>query len=135
MVPSPLWDLIWFSLLFSYLSPLVVVTRSLAEFPMFRLTGLLALVSAVSLVVASYSNHTIFQDTATGITLRYVSNSGICETTPGVKQYSGYADFGNGNVRDPLPCIAAVADTFSVPLLVVLRGPQKSYDGADGTLA
>jgi len=105
---------------------------------MFRLTGLLALASAVSLVVASSapdSEYTIFQDAATSIALRYVSNSGICETTPGVEQHSGYADFGNGNVRDPLPCIAAIADTFSVPLLVVLRGPQKSYDGADGTLA
>src|SRR5947208_1872144 len=105
---------------------------------MLRLTCLLALASAVSFVVASYApdnKHTIFQDAATGITLRYVSNSGICETTPGVKQHSGYADFGNGNVRDPLPCIAAIADTFSVPLLVVLRGPQKSYDGASGTLA
>lgn len=29
---------------------------------------------------------------ATGI--RYVKNSGICETTPGVKQISGYIDVG-----------------------------------------
>jgi hypothetical protein len=26
--------------------------------------------------------------------LRYVTNSGICETTPGVTQYSGYVDVG-----------------------------------------
>jgi hypothetical protein len=26
--------------------------------------------------------------------LRYVANSGICETTPGVNQYSGYIDVG-----------------------------------------
>ena len=26
--------------------------------------------------------------------LRYVANSGICETTPGVNQYSGYLDVG-----------------------------------------
>ena len=26
--------------------------------------------------------------------LRYVANSGICETTPGVTQYSGYIDVG-----------------------------------------
>jgi len=39
-----------------------------------------------------------FQDNNTGITLNYVSNSGICEQTPGVGQYSGYADFGNNNV-------------------------------------
>ena len=40
----------------------------------------------------------IFQDNNTGVTLNYVSNSGICEQTPGVGQYSGYADFGNNNV-------------------------------------
>ena len=28
------------------------------------------------------------------MSLRYVANSGICETTPGVKQYSGYIDVG-----------------------------------------
>jgi hypothetical protein len=28
------------------------------------------------------------------LTLRYVNNSGICETTPGVHQMSGYIDIG-----------------------------------------
>jgi len=31
-----------------------------------------------------------FKDT----NLRYVKNSGICETTPGVSQYSGYVEVG-----------------------------------------
>jgi hypothetical protein len=29
-----------------------------------------------------------------GVTLRFVNNSGICETTPGVHQMSGYVDIG-----------------------------------------
>ena len=29
-----------------------------------------------------------------GTDLRYVKNSGICETTPGVTQYSGYVEVG-----------------------------------------
>ena len=38
--------------------------------------------------------HTIFEHEATGARLDYVSNSGICETTPGVAQHSGYLNVG-----------------------------------------
>jgi len=38
--------------------------------------------------------HTIFEHEATGARLDYVSNSGICETTPGVAQHSGYLKVG-----------------------------------------
>ena len=55
---------------------------------------------------------TVFRDADTGITLSYVSNSGVCEQTPGVGQYSGYADFGNNNVSRPLICLADLADAF-----------------------
>jgi hypothetical protein len=47
-----------------------------------------------------------FKDANTGVTLTYVSNSGICEQTPGVGQYSGYANFGYNNVRVPLSLIS-----------------------------
>lgn len=40
--------------------------------------------------------HTVVKDTTTNATLDYVTNSGVCETTPGVNQYSGYLDVGNG---------------------------------------
>lgn len=36
-----------------------------------------------------------FEHEATGARLDYVNNSGICETTPGVNQYSGYLSVGN----------------------------------------
>ncbi|TAQ91182.1 hypothetical protein B7494_g565 [Chlorociboria aeruginascens] len=42
-------------------------------------------------------NHTVFEHAATGATLAFVTNSGICETTPGVNQYSGYLTVGTEN--------------------------------------
>lgn len=35
-------------------------------------------------------NSTVLEHAATGVKLEFVTNSGICETTPGVNQYSGY---------------------------------------------
>ncbi|KAF7557505.1 hypothetical protein G7046_g6023 [Stylonectria norvegica] len=37
---------------------------------------------------------TVFKHAATSSSLEYVTNSGICETTPGVNQYSGYISVG-----------------------------------------
>lgn len=43
--------------------------------------------------------HTVFEHEATGAKLDFVTNSGICETTAGVNQYSGYLSVGdNGNM-------------------------------------
>ncbi|KAK8140802.1 hypothetical protein G3M48_001833, partial [Beauveria asiatica] len=39
--------------------------------------------------------YNVFEHAATGTSLKYVSNSGICETTPGVNQYSGYQTVGD----------------------------------------
>ena len=36
------------------------------------------------------AKHTVFDHRVTNNASDYVSNSGICETTEGVKQYSGY---------------------------------------------
>jgi hypothetical protein len=84
---------------------------------------LLVLASVAYFVIASHvpaSKHAqeiiddveynVFEDAHTGITFRYVPNSGVCETTSGVKQHSGYANFGNDNVSDPLRCIATLVD-------------------------
>ncbi|KAE9368214.1 carboxypeptidase-like protein S1 [Stipitochalara longipes BDJ] len=40
-------------------------------------------------------DHTIFEHEATGAKIDFVTNSGICETTPGVNQYSGYLSVGS----------------------------------------
>ena len=37
---------------------------------------------------------TIFKDGTTGSRLIFKTNTGICETTPGVNQFSGYLDVG-----------------------------------------
>lgn len=36
----------------------------------------------------------VFEHAATGARMEFVKNSGICETTPGVNQYSGYLSVG-----------------------------------------
>ncbi|KAI9447571.1 carboxypeptidase S1 [Lactarius indigo] len=73
---------------------------------MFALSTVLAFASATfaiaspdlvdrhSFQVKNGINHTVFEHAATGATLSFVTNSGICETTPGVNQYSGYLSVG-----------------------------------------
>lgn len=59
-------------------------------------------VSHPDLTIDSYTtaediSHNVVTDQAMNTTLDYVKNSGVCETTPGVNQYSGYLDIGDGN--------------------------------------
>lgn len=44
----------------------------------------------ISIVERDGRNFTTLEHAATGVKLDFVTNSGICETTPGVNQYSGY---------------------------------------------
>lgn len=44
----------------------------------------------ISIVERHGRNFTLLEHAATGVKLDFVTNSGICETTPGVNQYSGY---------------------------------------------
>ncbi|CAG8957316.1 hypothetical protein HYFRA_00010739 [Hymenoscyphus fraxineus] len=48
-----------------------------------------------SFVVRDGVERTIFEHEASGATIDFVTNSGICETTPGVNQYSGYVSVGS----------------------------------------
>ncbi|KAK1977907.1 serine carboxypeptidase [Colletotrichum cereale] len=48
-----------------------------------------------SLLSEAGTNFSVFEHAATNSRTRFVANSGICETTKGVKQYSGYFDVGN----------------------------------------
>ena len=67
------------------------------------LSIVLALTSAISTVYAlparteraEADKYITFEHAATGAKVQYVNNSGICETTPGVNQYSGYLSVGN----------------------------------------
>ena len=47
-----------------------------------------------SFVERDGTNFTVFEHAATGAKMEFVTNSGICETTPGVNQYSGYFSVG-----------------------------------------
>ena len=47
-----------------------------------------------SFVERDGQNFTVFEHAATGAKLEFVTNSGICETTSGVNQYSGYLSVG-----------------------------------------
>ena len=54
-----------------------------------------------SFVERDGTNYTVFEHAATGAKLEFVTNSGICETTKGVNQYSGYLSVGqNMNMCD-----------------------------------
>ncbi|KAK3936920.1 Alpha/Beta hydrolase protein [Diplogelasinospora grovesii] len=46
-------------------------------------------------LVSDNTTYTVFEHAATAAKISYVTNSGICETTPGVNQYSGYLTVGN----------------------------------------
>lgn len=55
-----------------------------------------------SFVERDGTNYTVFEHAATGAKMEFVTNSGICETTPGVNQYSGYFSVGtNMNMYAP----------------------------------
>jgi carboxypeptidase D len=49
-----------------------------------------------SIVEEGGVKYTVFEHSATNSVVKFVTNSGICETTPGVNQYSGYFSVGGG---------------------------------------
>src|SRR6266404_4081639 len=78
---------------------------------MFGISTLLTLASAALAVPSQVSTdslstrsingveHTLFEHAATGAKFSFVRNSGVCETTPGVNQYSGYISVSPDVVR------------------------------------
>ena len=83
---------------------------------MFGISGLLALALATftiaspalvdrrSFEVKNGVNYTVFEHAATGSKLSFITNSGVCETTPGVNQFSGYFSVGTNMVNDYSLC-------------------------------
>lgn len=47
-----------------------------------------------SIVERDGTTFNVFEHAATGSRMEFVNNSGICETTPGVTQHSGYFSIG-----------------------------------------
>ena len=82
-----------------------LLTLALAAFT----TASPVLVDKRSFEVKNGVNYTVFEHLATGSKLSFVTNSDVCETTPGVNQYSGYFSVGtnmvnNSSLRDTLFC-------------------------------
>ncbi|KAH9977058.1 putative carboxypeptidase S1 [Lactifluus volemus] len=80
-----------------------------------------ALFDRHSFVVRGGVNHTVFEHAATGSTTSYVTNSGICETTSGVNQYSGYFSVGN-NMQMWFWFFEARSNPSTAPLALWLNG-------------
>ena len=59
-----------------------------------------------SFVERDGTNFTVFEHAATRAKIEFVTNSGICETTPGVNQYSGYLTVGTNMSMQHIPCTA-----------------------------
>ena len=97
-----------------------------------------------SFVERDGQNFTVFEHAATGAKLEFVTNSGICETTKGVNQYSGYLSVGtNENMwfwffeARNSPTTAPLATWFnggpgcsSMIGLFQENGPCQFYNGA-----
>ena len=60
------------------------------------------LVDRRSFEVKNGVNYTVFEHRATDSKLSFVTNSGVCETTPGINQYSGYFSVGTNMVNNSL---------------------------------
>lgn len=72
-----------------------------------------------SFVERDGTNYTVFEHAATGAKMEFVTNSGICETTPGVNQYSGYFSVGtNMNMYAPPASLPLVPFFPALPLTV-----------------
>lgn len=114
---------------------------------MFRISSILTLASATfaiaspvlvdrrSFQVEDGVNYTVFEHAATGATISYVTNSGVCETTPGVNQYSGYLSVGTNMVSSFSLFKVAPSEAFSEYVVLVLRSPKQSLDGASRYVA
>lgn len=63
----------------------------------------------------------VFHHRSTNTQMSYVSNSGICETTPGVQQYSGYLSVGE-DMNMWFWFFAARNNPSSAPLALWLNG-------------
>ena len=97
-----------------------------------------------SFVERDGQNFTVFEHAATGAKMEFVTNSGICETTKGVNQYSGYLSVGtNENMwfwffeARNSPTTAPLATWFnggpgcsSMIGLFQENGPCQFYNGA-----
>jgi hypothetical protein len=67
-----------------------------------------------------------------GVGLRYVNNSGICETTPGVHTMSGYVEVGTGMSMVRVACrcrtVSRILDALVYAVVLVFRSSVFARD-------
>lgn len=76
-----------------------------------------------SFVERDGTNYTVFEHAATGAKIEFVTNSGICETTPGVTQYSGYLSVGTN--MNMFFCMYALCITLWHSVLNDIQGSSR----------
>lgn len=88
-----------------------------------------------SFVERDGTNYTVFEHAATGAKLEFVTNSGICETTPGVNQYSGYLTVGaNMNMYGLAHRSPSRSFSDNMQVVLVLRISKQSHHSPSGYL-
>lgn len=88
-----------------------------------------------SFVERDGTNYTVFEHAATGAKLEFVTNSGICETTPGVNQYSGYLSVGtNMNMQEAPALLPFLLSSNSMQVVLVFRSSKQSHHSPSGNL-
>lgn len=65
-------------------------------------------------------DHHVFEHGATGSKIDFVKNSGICETTPGVNQYSGYFSVGSRIISNILSSLGSLKYSKHEHVVLVL---------------
>src|SRR5271168_5348674 len=73
-----------------------------------------------SIVEEGGVKYTVFEHASTNSVVKFVTNSGICETTPGVNQYSGYFSVGGGMQLVFESSYTPEADNIRCKLLVLV---------------
>jgi hypothetical protein len=101
-------------------NPFTLILSVLASF----LAAHLGLNRKFTIPVVGDVDLTVFEHAATKSSLEYITNSGICETTPGVSQYSGYLNYGEHARTYYHELILKVSRSEHEHVVLVLRGPQ-----------
>ena len=89
-----------------FLHPIKAFASAALTLALASLTNGAIIQRAPSVVDRDGVNHIVYEHAETGTSLDIVKNSGICETTPGVNQYSGYLNVGSKPIS--VPCRPAL---------------------------
>jgi len=113
-----------------FANPFTVILFMLASFS----AAHLGLNRKFTIPVVGDVDLTVFEHAATKSSLEYITNSGICETTPGVNQYSGYLNYGEHAKPYYHDLILKVSRSEHEHVVLVLRGPKYAQRSSSSSL-